>query len=60
MSASFWRNLDRLGITDEKELSFIPEGTEKYLDYHQKMVFGYVPSSSFDTDSFVEGLLLAT
>ena len=60
MSASFWRNLDRLGITDEKELSFIPEGTEKYLEYHKNMVFGYVPSSSFDAGTFVENLLLAT
>ena len=57
MSASFWRNLDRLGITDEKHLSFIPDGTEKYLEYHQKMIFGYEPVSGFDADVLLEEML---
>lgn len=56
MSAAFWRNLDRLGIDDEKCLSFIPSGTETYLDYHRNTIFGYEPVSGFDVDMFVENL----
>ncbi len=57
MSASFWRNLERLGITDDKCLSFMPDGTEKYLSYHQKMIFGYEPVYGFDADVFLEDML---
>ena len=57
MSAAFWRNLDRLGINDEKYLSFIPSGTEKYLDYHRNTIFGYEPVSGFSADVFLENLL---
>ena len=57
MGATFWRNLDRLGINDEKSLSFIPDGTEKYLDYHQNTIFGYEPVSGFDADVFLEDMV---
>lgn len=57
MDARFWRNLDRLGITEEKELKFVPEGTDKYLDYHKEMVFGFTPSRDFDASDFVEQLI---
>lgn len=57
MSAAFWRNLDRLGISDEKELAFVPEGTDKYLEYHRQMVFGYTPTTDFDATKFVADLL---
>ena len=55
-SFRFWKNMDRLGINDEKTLSYVPEGTGKYLDYHRHRVFGYSPSSEFDLDSFVSEL----
>lgn len=57
MSHAFWRNLDRLGIDDEKTLAFIPDGTEKYLEYHKELVFGFTPSSDFDADRLVAEML---
>ena len=56
-SYQFWKNLDRLGIDDEKTLVCIPSGTDKYLDYHRKRVFGYKPSSDFDMNEFVAEML---
>lgn len=57
MSHTFWRNLDRLGIDDEKTLAFIPDGTEKYLEYHKELVFGFTPSADFDADELVAKML---
>lgn len=57
MSHTFWRNLDRLGIDDEKTLAFIPDGTEKYLEYHKELVFGFTPSADFDADELVAEML---
>ncbi len=34
---------DRLGIDDSKHLSMIPDGTEKYLSYHNKYVYNFSP-----------------
>ena len=34
---------DRLGIDDSKHLSMIPDGTEKYLSYHNTYVYNFSP-----------------
>ena len=57
LTYSLWKNLERLGIDDEKHLKFVPNGTDRYLDYHRKRVFGYKPSSDFDMNEFVAGML---
>ena len=57
MSHSFWKNLDALGITDESTLEFVPNGTDGYLEYHRRYIFGYSPSSRFDADELVAQML---
>ena len=57
LTYSLWKNLERLGIDDEKHLKFVPNGTDRYLDYHRKRIFGYKPSSDFDMNEFVAGML---
>ena len=57
MSHSFWKNLDALGITDESTLEFVPHGTDGYLEYHRRYIFGYRPSSRFDADELVAQML---
>ena len=57
MSHSFWKNLDALGITDESTLEFVPHGTDGYLEYHRRYIFGYSPSSRFDADELVAQML---
>ena len=52
-----WKNLERLGIDDEKHLEFVPDGTDKYLDYHRKRVYGYKPSADFDVNDLVAEML---
>lgn len=59
LTYSLWKNLERLGIDDEKHLKFVPNGTDKYLDYHRKRIFGYKPSSDFDVNEFVVRMLSA-
>ena len=58
LTYSLWKNLERLGIDDEKHLKFVPEGTDRYLEYHRKRIFGYKPSSNFDMNEFVARMLL--
>jgi len=36
-------NWDKLKIDDSRELKMIPEGTEKYLIYHNNHIFGFIP-----------------
>ncbi len=57
LTYSLWKNLERLGIDDEKHLKFVPEGTDRYLEYHRKRIFGYKPSSNFDMNEFVARML---
>ncbi len=52
-----WKNLYRLGIDDEKHLEFVPDGTDKYLDYHRKRIYGYKPSPDFDVNNLVAEML---
>ncbi|KAF5040895.1 hypothetical protein DSECCO2_528690 [anaerobic digester metagenome] len=34
---------ERLGLDDTKKLAMIPDGTEGYLDYHNKYVYDFAP-----------------
>ena len=52
-----WKNLERLGIDDEKHLEYVPDGTEKYLDYHRNRIFGYKPSPDFDVNNLLMEML---
>ena len=52
-----WRNLERMHIDDEVHLSHIPDGTEKFLDYHNKRVFGYQVNDGIGTDQFLAELV---
>ena len=56
-SFRFWQNLNKLGIDDQKTLSDIPDGTERYLDYHQHMIFGFKPSDSLDAETIIDNML---
>ena len=57
MTYPLWKNLERLGINDEKHLEFVPDGTDRYLDYHRKRVFGYKPSIDFDVNNLLMEML---
>ena len=57
LTYSLFKNLERLGIDDEKHLEFVPDGTDKYLDYHRNRIFGYKPSSDFDVNDLVAEML---
>ena len=52
-----WRNLERMHIDDEVHLSHIPDGTEKFLDYHNKRVFGYQVNDGIGDDQFLAELV---
>ena len=52
-----WRNLERMHIDDEVHLSHIPEGTDKFLDYHNKRVFGYQVNDGIGDDQFLAELV---
>ena len=52
-----WRNLERMHIDDEVHLSHIPDGTEKFLDYHNKRVFGYQVNDGIGNDQFLAELV---
>ena len=52
-----WRNLERMHIDDEVHLSHIPDGTEKFLDYHNKRVFGYQINDGIGNDQFLAELV---
>ena len=52
-----WRNLERMHIDDEVHLSHIPDGTEKFLDYHNKRVFGYQVNDGIDDNQFLSELI---
>nr|WP_319472924.1 HNH endonuclease signature motif containing protein [uncultured Sphaerochaeta sp.] len=41
---------DRLGVDDTKHLSMIPDGTEKYLNYHNKYVYDFSPLLETELD----------
>ncbi|MBZ4673520.1 MAG: hypothetical protein JG773_489, partial [Spirochaeta sp.] len=38
------------GIDDSKHLSMIPEGTGKYLSYHNKYVYNFTPLLETELD----------
>ncbi len=52
-----WKNLERMHIDDEVHLSHIPNGTEKFLDYHNKRVFGYQVNDGKNDDQFLAELV---
>ena len=52
-----WRNLERMHIDDEVHLCHIPNGTEQFLDYHNKRVFGYQVNDGIGDDQFLAELV---
>lgn len=52
-----WRNLERMHIDDEVHLSHIPDGTEKFLHYHNERVFGYEVNDGIDDNQFLAELV---
>lgn len=52
-----WRNLERMHIDDDVHLSHIPDGTDKFLDYHNKRVFGYQVNDGIGDDQFLAELV---
>lgn len=43
-SAISGANWDKLKVDDSKSLHMIPEGTERYLSYHNRHIYGFTPS----------------
>ncbi len=52
-----WRNLERMHIDDDVHLSYVPDGTDKFLDYHNKRVFGYQVNDGIGDDQFLAELV---
>ncbi|MBR1919781.1 MAG: DUF3427 domain-containing protein [Spirochaetales bacterium] len=53
-----WMNLSRLHIDDTIHLRDVPEGTDRYLAYHNKYVFNFTPQDGITTSEYVENLLV--
>lgn len=58
LSRELWMNLSRLNIDDTISLRSVPDGTDKYLAYHNKYVFNFTPHDGISTSEYVEGLLV--
>ncbi len=41
---------DRFGINDSRHLSTVPDGTEDYLEYHNKYIFNYDPMKELEIE----------
>lgn len=52
-----WKNLERMHIDDDIHLSHVPDGTEQFLDYHNKRVFGYQINDGIGNDQFLAELV---
>ncbi len=52
-----WKNLERMHIDDDVHLSHIPKGTEQFLDYHNKRVFGYEVNDGKNNEQFLSELV---
>jgi len=52
-----WRNLERMHIDDDVHLSHIPNGTEQFLEYHIKRVFGYQVNDGVSDNQFLSELV---
>lgn len=52
-----FKNLERMHIDDEVHLNHVPEGTEQFLDFHNKRVFGYNVNDGIGNDQFLAELV---
>ena len=52
-----WKNLERMHIDDDVHLSHVPDGTEQFLEYHNKRVFGYQVNDGIGDDQFLSELV---
>ena len=52
-----WKNLERMHIDDEVHLSHVPDGTDLFLEYHNKRVFGYQVNDGISNDQFLAELV---
>ncbi len=50
MDQKMLQNFEKLNIDDSKELKFVPELTQNYLNYHNKYVFNFKPYNSIIED----------
>lgn len=50
LSAKDW---DKLKVDDSRELKRIPDGTERYLSYHNAHIFGFTPSPKTEEDLLI-------
>lgn len=57
MTRSVEANLERLGIDDTRTLSSVPDGTDAYLEYHRRRIFGYRAKDEDDVDNLVSQAL---
>lgn len=55
-SKEMWNNLSRMHIDDSVSLSFVPDGTTKYLEYHNNYVYSFEPKSDVSNEDFIESL----
>lgn len=56
-SKEMWNNLNKMHIDDSVSLSFVPENTAKYLEYHNNYVYNFEPKSGANNEDFVESLI---
>lgn len=52
-----WNNLSRMHIDDSVKLSFVPDDTAKYLEYHNHYVYNFEPKSDVSKEDFIESLV---
>ena len=53
-----WKNLERMRIDDEVRLSCVPDGTDRFLHYHNKRVFGYTINDGKNNEELIEELVV--
>ena len=58
LSMSMWSNLNKLNINEDIHLRKVPDGVDAFLDYHNKYVFNFEPSSTITNEELIEDLLV--
>ena len=53
-----WKNLERMHIDDEVQLSCVPDGTDKFLHYHNQRVYGYTVNDGKSNDELIAELVV--
>lgn len=53
-----WKNLERMHIDDEVRLSCVPDGTDRFLHYHNTRKFGYTINDGKSNEELIEELVV--